>query len=168
MQQRFMIIKTIQKRGLAFVLAVFFVVFAAACQTRPGVEGATETPDSSAPMPKVSQETLKTLLPETIGAGKQLIVDVYSKFCIACQQLAPKLETIAEKHPAITIKRIDIQRAEGSDKELVKTLQVLTVPSVTFISGDGEIKKIYQDDVPQSELEDSARLLLPKDIEQKS
>ena len=107
----------------------------------------------------VEPDKIKALFPESVGQGKPLIVNFYSKFCLSCQQLKPKLDEIASENPEITFLRLDVQKPTEQEIAIANAFEVITVPYIVFISGNGEIKKIVRENVEKSELESTVREL---------
>ncbi len=109
---------------------------------------------------RVAAADIQQLLPETVGQGKPVIVDFYSQFCLACQQLKPKLEKLTAKHPELTVVRLDVQNPRPEDEPVIKAFKATTVPYVAFIDGQGHIHKELLEDVPVEELEAAALAII--------
>lgn len=114
----------------------------------------------TAEVPNLKSDALKALLPQTVGEGKPVILDFNSRFCLACQLVTPKLEKVAEAKPEITLLGIDINNTRPEDKPVLDAFDVVTVPYVVFITGKGEITQVFQDDMPQAELDAAVSALV--------
>lgn len=116
--------------------------------------------------PPLTSVQLQALLPDSVGKKQPVILDFQSKFCLACQQIKPKLENIVKNQSQIHLVSIDINQASDQDKKIMKTFGVSTVPYVVFISGTGEIQRIFLEDAPLSEFSKaSKRLVHPIPVE---
>lgn len=100
------------------------------------------------------------MFPHTVAQGVPVIVDFYSKFCLDCQKLAPKLDKLVEDMPGVQLVRVDIQQPGEQGKAMIKAFQVVTVPYVAFISKDAKVEKVFLQDVPAETLSTAAASLV--------
>lgn len=107
---------------------------------------------SSNGIPNIEAAELRRLFPESIGAGKPLVLDFTSRYCLTCQALQPKLEEMIAKKPGLILHRIDITRPSREEKALIRTFNVVSVPYVAFISGDGQIRQVIREDAEAARL----------------
>jgi len=109
-----------------------------------------------------SKATLQKLLPDTVGAGKPVILDFYTSFCLACQKIKPKLEKVAAAPPSVVLKRISLENPDSTTQALSKLFGISTAPYVVFISGNGTVKNTFLEDTDMGELQNAKQAILKK------
>lgn len=141
-----------------FVIPVCFGILLTGCSG--GLQPSGDAPPEAAVVqPSVTPEHLKTLFPDSVGKGKPAILDVYSKFCLACQQLAPKLDALVAHTPGVVMERVDAQHPDEHAKAVLKAFNVTTAPYVAFITGEGRVTHVFLEDTPEAELNAAATTL---------
>lgn len=139
------------------VLVLFFVFIMAGiltgCQESALKTGKASQSATPAQVPQMDAKTVKALLPESVGKGKPAVIDFYTQFCLACQQLEPKLEKLSARTPEVTFLRMDIQHPSKQDKAIMEAFHVKTVPYVAFIAPSGEVKQVILEDASDEALD---------------
>jgi thioredoxin-like negative regulator of GroEL len=74
--------------------------------------------------------------------GQTTLIDFYSPFCPPCVQLAPILKKLAAKRSDLTIKKVNINRAEAQGIDwrspLVQQYQIRQVPYFMIFNPQGQ------------------------------
>ena len=126
-------------------------------------QGGGSTGTSASTESQISPAQLQSMLPDTVGKGKPVVLDFGSRFCLDCQKISPKLDALQSKHPELAVMKVDIQKTTPSQKALMRALGITTVPNVEFITGTGQIKQVILGDATQSQVDaDAAQILTPK------
>ena len=84
------------------------------------------------------------------------LIDFYADWCGPCKMLAPVLETVSDKFAG----KVDIYKVNvDQEEELASLFNVRSIPTLVFISMNGELK-IAQGAVGQPQLEEAINRLL--------
>ena len=67
-----------------------------------------------------------------------LLADFYAPWCTYCRQIEPVLNELSEKHPELTVVKINIDKAENTD--LSVDLNISTIPALLFYR-DGKLQQ---------------------------
>lgn len=109
--------------------------------------------------PQIEAKQLRTLLPETTGQNKPVIVDFSSQYCLACQVIRPKLDKVIQQHPEITLMTVNLDKPNAHEKKLISTFQVQIAPYIAFVDKTGRVQKVLLDDAEQHVLDEAAARL---------
>ena len=69
---------------------------------------------------------------------KPALIDFYAPWCTYCRQIEPVLNELSEKHPELTVVKINIDKAENTD--LSVDLNISTIPALLFYR-DGKLQQ---------------------------
>ena len=80
----------------------------------------------------------------TIMSSKPMVIDFFATWCGPCQQLAPILDELEQKHKGdVIFQRIDVDK----EPELAQEFNVEAIPMLLFVTPKGEYQSImgYQE-----------------------
>lgn len=92
---------------------------------------------------------------EAIESGKPVVIDFWATWCGPCIKLGPVVEELAEKHPDVTIGKLNIDEND----EVASANRVRNIPTVLFFK-DGELKERSVGLVKLSDLESKLQSIL--------
>jgi thioredoxin 1 len=67
-----------------------------------------------------------------------LLIDLWQQSCAPCRKLEPRLEAFAQRHPELTIVRVDID----TDLPLAQQLNVMSIPTVLALHDGAETARL--------------------------
>ena len=76
---------------------------------------------------------------DAVAGAEFAVVDCYGDFCFACELLAPLFDSLAERMPGISFRRINLTQ----NLETAEQLQIFDFPTVLFYhNGEMVVKEI--------------------------
>ncbi len=80
---------------------------------------------------KITNENFET---EVLQSDKPVLIDFFATWCGPCKMLSPVVDSIAEEHPEIKIRKIDIDE----EPSLTERFGIMSVPTLVVMK-NGEI-----------------------------
>ena len=62
------------------------------------------------------------------------VVEAYADWCGPCKRMRPVLKRYAEKHPEVTVLKLDVEKDESLEKKLGAEIEF--IPSIIFYKGN--------------------------------
>jgi thioredoxin 1 len=85
---------------------------------------------------------IETVGPDRLRAVRAepglLLVDFWQQSCAPCRKLEPRLEAFAQRHPELTVVRVDID----TDLPLAQQLDVMSIPTVLVLRDGKETARL--------------------------
>ncbi len=76
---------------------------------------------------------------ETVSKKESIvIVDFWAEWCGPCRMLAPELEKLCEKHPEITVGKVNVDE----QPELSRDFRIMSIPTIIIYKNGVEEKQL--------------------------
>ncbi len=147
---------------LLLAISTFWVLNEAPDKTDPATRNIPETTVSNSNamfsgIKPVTSEDIKAIYPEM--AGKPLLIEFRSKYCLDCKRMAPVLEGLFPHYPNMQTRVYDIKTDRKKNRAVFEAFQPSIVPILVFVRFDGTIQNILYGFHPKADLKGELDLL---------